>query len=327
MQSILELACGNGRFLRLAAQHFSKVYGCDWAVSPLIDPLLSECPNVRFERVNLYTDAPTYSADMAVSADFLEHLETDKLLSVLRKIDAFAPKHFHKIACYDDGHCHLSVLSPAEWLSLFRAIDPTYVLERTEYRLDAKDKPVIVITKGRPFSVLSPVKLNYGCANVRMPGYIGIDIRETALGADLVMPAWQCGPFQPGTVDEIHSRHMLEHLSKSNAERTLQVWHALLKPGGVLRLIVPDLQFHARQLLGMSINWSKEPAQNLDHAMAGFYGWQTEARGGENEDAHRWGWTYPALKKALEQAGFTAVNRITSGEDSEPWHLHVKASH
>jgi hypothetical protein len=61
--------------------------------------------------------------------------------------------------------------------------------------------------------------------------------------------------------------------------------------------------------------------------MAGLYGWQSSSRGGDNEDAHRWGWTYPTLKQALELAEFTGVVRVTTGVDSEPWHLHIQASH
>jgi predicted SAM-dependent methyltransferase len=49
-------------------------------------------------------------------------------------------------------------------------------------------------------------------------------------------------PFQGGTVDHILASHFLEHLYHGNAKEVLADWHRLLKPGGTLHVIVPDLQ-------------------------------------------------------------------------------------
>jgi len=93
------------------------------------------------------------------------------------------------------------------------------------------------------------VRLNYGCDRIRLPGYIGIDIRPS-VAADHVLPAWDTSPWQPNSVDEIYSRHMLEHLDPEEANRALIAWFKVLRPGGLLRLIVPDLEFHAASCWG-----------------------------------------------------------------------------
>jgi predicted SAM-dependent methyltransferase len=115
---------------------------------------------------------------------------------------------------------------------------------------------------------------------------------------------------------------MIEHLDPNDARRALARWAELLRPGGLLNVIAPDLDFHARQLLAMAT--SSFPNQE-DHAMAGFYGWRDEARGGDREDAHRWGYTERSLIRVLSEAGFDRIVRQREGIDSEPWHLNLIA--
>lgn len=148
-QTVLELACGNGRFLDQAATRFTHVYGCDWAVSPLLSRVLAAHDNVTFFRIDLYRECPPCRADLVASADFLEHLAPDALESVIRRIDALSTKAFHKIACYDDAHSHLSILAPEIWLELFQSINPDYRLERVEDRLGDTARQVAVFVKGR----------------------------------------------------------------------------------------------------------------------------------------------------------------------------------
>lgn len=170
-----------------------------------------------------------------------------------------------------------------------------------------------------------PTRLNFGCGDARREGFAGVDIRASR-AADFVLAAWDTSPFEPASVEEIYSRHMLEHLDPNDARKTLEAWLKLLEPGGTLRLIVPDLTFHARQLLGQDVSWTDDQAENLEHAMAGFYGWRNESRGGDREDAHRWGYSWESLSALLRETGFVDVVRVMTGEDGEPWHLHVTAA-
>lgn len=173
-------------------------------------------------------------------------------------------------------------------------------------------------------AVQGAIRLNYGCGETRKPGYIGIDCRPCP-GADHVLQAWDTSPFEPDSVDEVYSRHMLEHLDPADARRALVAWWHVLKPGGRLHIIVPDLEFHARQLLREATSWSADSAENLAHAMAGFYGWRDANRGGSIEDAHRWGYTADTLSRLLVELRYDSVEQITTGPDSEPWHLNVCA--
>lgn len=149
-KTVLELACGNGRFLEQAAARFAHAYGCDWAVSPLLSPVLAAHDNVTFFRTDLYRELPPCRAELVVSADFLEHIAPDAIESVVHRIDTLSTKAFHKIACYDDAHSHLSILAPEVWLELFRSINADYRLDRVEDRLGDPARQVAVLVKGRP---------------------------------------------------------------------------------------------------------------------------------------------------------------------------------
>lgn len=146
-RSVLELACGNGRFLRAAAGRFDRVYGCDWAISPMLGDVLAAHPNVTFFRTNLYDDLPPCAAELVVSADFLEHIAPGRLVELVQRIDGLSTRALHKVACYDDGHSHLSVFDPAAWHSLFLAVNTTYRLERVDNRAGDGSRPIAVFVK------------------------------------------------------------------------------------------------------------------------------------------------------------------------------------
>lgn len=165
------------------------------------------------------------------------------------------------------------------------------------------------------------LKLHVGCASKRLEGYINIDSRQTD-ATDHVCDAGAITFVSAGSVSEIYSRHMLEHLDPNDAMRTLKHWHDLLLPSGILNVVVPDITFHAQQILGLVQSTMGD--QNL-HAMAGFWGWRDEARGGSKEDAHRWGYTEKSLVHLLTELGFTNIHRVLEGADSEPWHLNLIA--
>jgi len=164
-------------------------------------------------------------------------------------------------------------------------------------------------------------KLHVGCASKRIDGYINIDCRPTE-ATDHVCEASEISIVPMGSVTEIYSRHMLEHLDPNEAKKTLLHWYELIEPGAFVHVIVPDIEFHAKQLLGIANSTLSDQQM---HAFAGFWGWRDESRGGSNEDAHRWGYTESSLITLLVNLGFVNVQRVVSGVDTEAWHLNVIA--
>jgi len=56
-------------------------------------------------------------------------------------------------------------------------------------------------------------------------------------------------PFESDSVDAVYHSHMLEHLDKSVVDRFLLEAKRVLKPGGIHRIAVPDLEYLCRQYL------------------------------------------------------------------------------
>ena len=129
-KSLLEIGFGNGRFLTEAAKRVDRVIGVDWAASPVAKGMPA---NVELIIADV-TRHPLPSVDLICSADVLEHFAPDAVDGVLASIHIAAQRNFHVIACYDDGHSHLSIFPPEVWLAKFRSLSADYRLVRSEVR-------------------------------------------------------------------------------------------------------------------------------------------------------------------------------------------------
>ncbi len=171
-----------------------------------------------------------------------------------------------------------------------------------------------------------PIKLHIGCNKTSLEGFVNIDVRKTK-STDIVTNSWELQMFKSESVSHIYSRHTIEHLTLHEAHLTFKEWYRVLKSDATINIIVPDLHFHAKQLLGIAENNRHDsPIKSIfDHAMAGFYGWQRKDRGGL-VDLHKWGYTDKSLKDILENHNFSNFKRILDSEfDFEPWHLNITA--
>lgn len=56
-------------------------------------------------------------------------------------------------------------------------------------------------------------------------------------------------PYEPNTFDEIYCNHVLEHLTLEDGRQLVREFYRILKPGGMCRLVVPDLELVAREYL------------------------------------------------------------------------------
>ncbi len=142
LQTVIEIGCGNGRFLRAIAPHAAKVIGVDWAQSPELSNLPD---NVELRRMDVVT-AAIPAGDLICSADVLEHFAPRDVDGVIAKLAGAGPYQHHVVACYDDGHTHLSILPPAAWLAAFRRHCPTAYLADVHYRREDPAQIVCIIS-------------------------------------------------------------------------------------------------------------------------------------------------------------------------------------
>ena len=78
-----------------------------------------------------------------------------------------------------------------------------------------------------------PIKLNIGAGSTVIEGYTAIDRKFGTEAYPL--------DYADESVDEIRCSHLLEHLTFSDATDALDDWFRVLKPGGRIRISVPDV--------------------------------------------------------------------------------------
>lgn len=96
-------------------------------------------------------------------------------------------------------------------------------------------------------------------------------------------------PFEDQTFDVVFSSHTLEHFPRDQVDNILEEWVRVLKLGGEIRLVIPNIAWAAQKILEGDVSWD---------AMNVLYGSQEYS-----ENFHRVGFTPETLKAHLAKAG------------------------
>jgi predicted SAM-dependent methyltransferase len=137
------------------------------------------------------------------------------------------------------------------------------------------------------------LRLNLGCAHVPEAGYVNVDMLDLP-GVDVVAEEGAL-PFEPGSVNEIFSSHLVERFPQDEMRhRLLPHWYQLLKPGGRLRAVTPD---------------GEAMIAGVAQGTYIFEDFREVLFGGQDHegDFHRNLFTPDSLGRMVEEAGFTSV--------------------
>lgn len=83
------------------------------------------------------------------------------------------------------------------------------------------------------------ILIHLGCGDVNSPEFINIDARP-APHVHYVCDVTDLSIFPGNYADLVYACHLLEHIRRNNLRKTLWEWRRILRPGGILRLSVPD---------------------------------------------------------------------------------------
>lgn len=131
------------------------------------------------------------------------------------------------------------------------------------------------------------LRLNIGAGGIQIPGFTPIDRK---LGSE-AFPL----PYPDNSVEEIRASHILEHFTFCDAEKAVKEWVRVLKPGGRLRVAVPDVD--------KACAWP-DKQERLFFLMGG----QIDA-----DDIHMSAYDAARLESLLHHAGLKWI---------EPWESH-----
>lgn len=148
-------------------------------------------------------------------------------------------------------------------------------------------------------STSAPVRLNLGCGNKVIEGYIGVDAVQR-VGVDIVAPAHKI-PLDDGVADEVMAIHLVEHILPWELKIALAEWFRLLSPGGLLILELPDLFKCCQNILDGKVKGGKHPDQ------LGMWGLFGDDRYEDPFMLHRWGYTFKTLAPKVKEAGFREI--------------------
>jgi predicted SAM-dependent methyltransferase len=115
------------------------------------------------------------------------------------------------------------------------------------------------------------LKLNIGCGTSGIKGWVNIDNSPSILLSRLPFgrrifrtPDWppgvrradvrKCIPFSDSSVLYIYSSHTFEHFTYEESLTVAKECFRVLKPGGILRIVVPDLGTIVRDYLADTAN-------------------------------------------------------------------------
>ena len=112
-----------------------------------------------------------------------------------------------------------------------------------------------------------PVLLNLGCGSRFHPAWVNADLVPRAEGV-LRCDVRAGLPFPGESFDAVYHAHVLEHLPRDGALSLLRECRRVLRPGGTIRVVVPDLEQVARLYLDALAR-----AQTGDPEWAGRYEW------------------------------------------------------
>src|SRR5689334_1077627 len=83
--------------------------------------------------------------------------------------------------------------------------------------------------------------MNWGCGGHPEPGWINSDIKDDIDGVDIAVDIRDGLPLEDGSLDYVVSIHALPELPLTDQVLALRELHRVLKPAGILRLGLPDL--------------------------------------------------------------------------------------
>lgn len=144
---------------------------------------------------------------------------------------------------------------------------------------------------------------------------VSFDIRED-VKPDVVCDVRRL-PVDDETFDIVFSSHTLEHFPWTDVDKVLKEWSRVLKVGGELRLVLPNLRWSARRVMEDSM---------IPEDFWVLYGEQDYAK-----NMHATGFTPKVLTALVESLGIFENIQIKEGNidgppNPENWNLQLKAT-
>ena len=191
---------------------------------------------------------------------------------------------------------HLGLESSDNWdLEIYRQAESRWL---TEYRDRKQFVPLRVPTglAGPP----SRRKLNIGCDTYYLPGFLNVDLHcDPQVTPDVLANAHNL-PFRDEAFDFIYAGHLVEHLYYDQVPEYLQEWRRVLRHGGKLTVVVPDV--------GVSMRRYADGLYKLDDLLPQIFGQYYSWDFGPQR--HRYAYDYERLVESVGRVPWRSLERL-----------------
>lgn len=153
-----------------------------------------------------------------------------------------------------------------------------------------------------------PCHLHLGCGPKYLPGFVNID-GNLFNRLDLWLDVRNGLPFPSNSVDSIYSTHMFEHFYSDELNLLLRECLRVLKPGGGIRLIVPNLESAITAYRRNESDWFDDSFPRHFDSLGGRFSNFVFCDG-----QHRTAFDFSYLDEVLRAAGFREVERSAEGK-------------
>ncbi|MFC1591402.1 methyltransferase domain-containing protein [Thermodesulfobacteriota bacterium] len=144
----------------------------------------------------------------------------------------------------------------------------------------------------------TPKKLHLGCGQVHIEEYCNVDITPLP-SVDIVDNVATLKKFKKNSIEQIYACHVLEHFDHEEVKVVLNRWFDVLKPGGEIRISVPDID---RIVTIYKSNWEHFQTKGHSPWIGLIFGGQADAY-----DYHKTGFNFCWLSHMMENIGYAEM--------------------
>jgi len=159
--------------------------------------------------------------------------------------------------------------------------------------------------------------LDLGAGDVEGGEFVAVDFftNPNTYGADLRYPLL----IDDKVFNGIFTEHVLEHLTYADVSFVLSECHRILKPGGRIRIIVPDLSIFAERYVNDDEAWFREWERVVLAPRGRVMNSHMEALSFVTQEyGHRSAWDLKTMETFLVRAGFTEVSKCSVRVGADP---------